>query len=379
MRRWQPLHPALVLLTLMQLACSHSEPFAPPDTATDSPLEPNVHPLRLTYGGGTDPAWLSDTEILYSYASLEHGNHHHSPDICLGILPSSGGTRVRSICSASALEADTLDIFTQAAPEPGSDRLAFIRARLDPANQSGLTSVVAGPLDSIPDGVVLANARFPGPHGQVVAIGLLRWMSAGTLVFLGADDAVSSPCPTCDPLVVRRWRDAYLLAASGSGAPQVLPGADFATSATPGASGQVVLTFASDPRVVRHDVGSGAESVIATFDPTRIPRDADQANGRIVVVAGGKLLQVTDDAGDPAQGFDQGGELQIVDATTGLITPMPVPNLFFRRPRWSPDGKALVAEGYPYEIVTTVPPDGTPSYPDTVVSPVADLYRIDVP
>ena len=69
----------------------------------------------------------------------------------------------------------------------------------------------------------------------------------------------------------------------------------------------------------------------------------------------------------------------MVNVATGAITPLPSATLLFRRPRWSPDGTALLVEGYPYQVVTVVPPDNVNTFIDTVVSASSDIYRVQVP
>lgn len=374
-RRWQ-FHPAPVqpLILVLLIACSHGEPFAPPDNSTSEPFAASP-PVRLTYGGGTSPAWLGDDRLIYSFTSRERSNHRSgTPDECLGILPATGGRRIRTICSTSVLEADTLDLHLQPAPEPGTDRLAFLRARLSVGTAAGLTSIVVGPIEAAPEATALQSAIFNSSDGFMQEIGLLRWLAPDTLVFLGADDGITSPCNTCDPIVIRRWKDAFRLPASGRAIAEIIPGTRFATSLSAGPQpGQDYVTFALDTTLIRLDLASGVQTVVAGFAPPRIPRDADYARGRIAVIVGGKLKTGVDDDGDPLQGDDEGGELQIVDATTGAVTPMPNGSLLFRKPRLRPDGRALVVEGYRYTIISG------PQRTDTIVDPVADVYRIDLP
>lgn len=377
-RRWR-LRPAPVLpvALLLTLACSHSEPFSPQDHSSSDPFASGT-PLRLTYGGGTRPAWLDDDRIIYSFRSAEHSNGRSStPDQCLGILPATGGHRLRSICNTSAFEGDTLDVQTEPAPEPGTDRLAFLRGRLSVSVGAGLTNIVVGPMDAAPEGTVLQSAVFNSSDGFIMESGMFRWLSPDTLIFLGADDGTLTPCDTCDPVVIRRWKDAFRLPASGGATATLMPGTRFATSMTAGLSpGQAYVTYANDTRLQLLDVTSGAASTLVDFGAALPPRDADYAAGRIVLVAGGKLSRLVDDDGAPLQGRDEGGELQLVDPATGTITPLHSSTLLFRRPRLSPDARAIIAEGYQFHEVTS----GTMNViVDTVVSPTADIYRIDVP
>jgi hypothetical protein len=375
MHSWRPVPALVASAALLLLACSHGEPFGPVDHSSSDPFEPAIVPLRLTYGGGQRPAWLDADHLIYSFSDGQ--------DQCLGILPATGGRRTRTICNASPFQSDTVDLHDESAPEPGTDRVAFVRARLQPATGSGLHTIVVGPLDSLPSGTVLQSAVFASSEGFMQQIGVLRWLAPGTLAFLGADDGIFTPCDTCLPVVIRRWKSAFSLAAPDQppSAPLTavpIPDTRFATSLAPGATAdQIFVTYANDSRLVLKPLGGGGGTVVATFDAASTPRDADYANGRVAVIAGGKIGHFTDDNGDPAQGFDEGGELQIVNVASGAVTPLPSATLLFRRPRWSPDGTSLLAEGYAYQVVTVSGPFG-PAL-DTVVSAVSDIYRIQVP
>lgn len=360
---WQ--HPASLVpwALLLAAACSHGEPFAPPDTATTGPFTAGI-PLRLTYGGGADPAWLGESQIIYSFTSRERSNRHSStPDKCLGIIPSSGGNRVRTICNTSAFEADTLDVHSQPAPEPGTDRLAFLRGRLSVGVGAGVTNIVVGAIASAPDGAILQSAVFNSSDGFMFQSGLLRWLAPDTLIFLGADNGTLSPqCEACTATTVRRWRDAFRLPASGGAKAQLIPGTKFATSITAAAQpGQVYVTYAYDTRVQLLDLATGIATVVADFGAAGVPRDADFAAGRIALVAGRVDPSLLDDVGDPMQSVDGGGSLYLVDAVTGAITALPSPLAGFRHPRLSTDGHAIVVEGF------------------GPASASSDLYRFDVP
>jgi hypothetical protein len=375
--RWVD-RPRCLLLSaclLLAVGCSHSEPFSPADTSSDVPLEPGVVPLRLTWGGARDPAWLGNDTILYSYASPEHRNGASgTPDFCLGILPATGGRRLRSVCNTSAFEAETLDVQIEPAAEPGTDRIAFLRGRLSPGIASGITRFVAGPLAEAPGGIELQPALFVGPVGQIAQSGMLRWLTTDTLLFLGADDAVSTPCESCDPLVLRRWRAAFRLPAEAGAVAQAIPGSDFATSVAPGsAPGHAFMTLAGDSRLLNLDLVTGTVSPVADWPGLDVPRDVDYAGGRIALISGGTFTLFTDDNGNPAQGDDTGGGIDVIDLATHSVTHLAAGGLFFRHPRLSPDGRSVIAEGLPAGTIPPKGPGSAPSYP------AGDLYRFDLP
>lgn len=375
--RWTR-HPRWALLSaclLVAAGCSHGEPFSPADTSSDTPLAPDIVPLRLTWGGARDPAWLGNDTILYSYASAEHANGGLGPpDLCLGILPATGGRRLRSICSRSAFEADTLDVQVEPAPEPGTGRIAFLRGRLSRGVGSGLTRFIVGPLDAAPDGTELQSALFTQPVAQIVESGMLRWLAPDTLVFMGADNAVYTPCDTCDPVVLRRWRAAFRLAAEAGAVAQVLTGSDFATSVSPApSSGHAFMTMTGDTRLLDLDLTTGAVHQVLSWSGDEIPRDVDYAAGRVALISGGMFTLITDDNGDPAQGDDTGGDISVIDLATNSVTRLVATGLRFRHPRLSPDGRSVVAVGLPLGASPAPGPGSAPSYP------AGDLYRFDLP
>lgn len=378
MRSWRRSPTArggLVLLLLLG-ACSHGEPFAPGTYGSSEPFQ-NTVPLRLTYGGGTDPAWLDTGTIIYSFESSDHRTSAGLPDECLGLLPASGGRRTREICSRSRLDADTLDNFYLAAALADST-LAFVADHIPLGLGSSLGGgIMVAPFDSAPHGTVLRSFPFASSDGFMLFPGSLRWLGSDALVFLADEQVSIEPCPTCDPDVYDRWKNVFRVGTAGAAPAEIIPGTRFATSAAPGASGsELYLTFGNDSLLVRRDLAAGANTVVANFGPDAWPRDADYAAGRIVLVLGGKVGHHTLTEGTeetPVQADDQGGLLAVVDAATGTTAVLATPGLFFRRPRLSPDGRSIVAEGY----AVTINP--VPGGADTTVSLTGDIYRMELP
>jgi hypothetical protein len=378
MRTWWAGHPRWALLSaclLVAAGCSHGEPFSPADTSSDTPLAPDIVPLRLTWGGARDPAWLGNDTILYSFASAEHPNGGLGPpDLCIGILPATGGRRVRAICSRSAFEADTLDVQVEPAPEPGTDRIAFMRGRLSRGVGAGLTRFIVGPLATAPEGTELQSALFTQPVAQIVESGMLRWVAPDTLLFMGADNAVYTPCDTCNPVVLRRWRVAFRLAAEAGATAQVVAGSDYATSVAPAStSGHAFMTMTGDTRLLDLDLTTGAVHQVLSWTGGDVPRDVDYAAGRVALISGGQYTLITDDDGNPAQGNDTGGDINVIDLATSSVTRLTATGLWFRHPRLSPDGRSVVAVGLARGTMQIPGPGSAPSYP------AGDLYRFDLP
>jgi hypothetical protein len=71
--------------------------------------------------------------------------------------------------------------------------------------------------------------------------------------------------------------------------------------------------------------------------------------------------------------WDSGGVVHLITLPDGADAALAGPGLF-RRPRISPSGGSLVAEGYP--LIITDLPDGSA---DTTVSRDGDLYLFGLP
>jgi len=365
--------PAVCIALVLLLSCAHGEPFAPADQGLEGPLAPS-QPTRLTYSTSPDaaPAWLGDTAIVYSFESAErHG------DVCLGVLPADGGTRTLSLCNVDAAAQGAFDFYYQPATQPDGT-LGLLLKRAPTVSATGDYGIAISSLGALPAATMLRTLPFVTPDGLIDEVRLLRWLAPGSLIFLGQDYGTFTPCPTCDPVTVPRWKDAFRLSAEAGAMPQIVPGTRFATSVAPGlGTNDLFVTLANDGRVYRQDATTGQVlQVVANLGAAAAARDVDYASGKLAVISDGKVLQLTADDG-PAQTADEGGLLSVVDVATGTITPYPVPQLFFRQPRVSPDGRSLVAEGHSFTIVT-IPQGFNPPIFDTIVDPAGSIYKLSL-
>ncbi len=102
---------AAVCLAAPILACSHSESFTGTDGPATGPFS-SPPPVRLTYNPGNNytPTWTEDGKgILYSF-SYENPDHY-ADDRCVGLLPTTGGTRLWELCDTRREHADSADSF----------------------------------------------------------------------------------------------------------------------------------------------------------------------------------------------------------------------------------------------------------------------------
>jgi hypothetical protein len=367
-------HLGLLLLTY---ACAHSDPFTNPSQSTDQPFDP-APPVRLTLNTGSDrdAAWLPDASgILYSAAQITRPD----ADVCLALLPPGGGSQRLLSCDVPG-GADLRDAIQT--PAPSSDgRLAFLAAVSTINGQIPFSQAISlSPSLDPSAGIQLRTFPYSTPDGQVHrTAGQLRWLSSGTLVYLGENLEARTPCQFCPiDTLVAGLAIATLDVSSPGSAPTIVPGTQFASGVSPGESSDLIyFTLGGDTRVFQRSLSTGSTQLIHDFEGQGIVRDVQVQAGRMVATVGGRVAFSSDPTLGPMQ-WDSGGIVHLVNLATGTDTPLPGPGLF-RRPVLSPAGDRVVAEGYPL-IITRVPnPSGEGTLPDTTVSKSSDLYLFAVP
>ncbi|HEU5050998.1 MAG TPA: hypothetical protein VFU00_11770 [Gemmatimonadales bacterium] len=366
----RPFH-TLVLLALLG-GCSHGEPFTAPDGSVDGPLVPGI-PSRLTYSdaGATGPIWTPDGgSIVYSYVRYG-GGFLVDDERCLGVLPAGGGTIGREICSRSVFATQSADAFDlPALSETG--RLAFHHRGQPAVPTTAGDAILAATLDDPSTYTVVRSFPFQG-DAFYIRPASLRWLGDSRLAFVGmAQEQIPPPCPECPPLLVEYAHQVLVADPAVPAVATAVPGTLYATSVSGGESADVIyFTLATDSRVFRLELGSGAVTTAHDFGPGVIARDVHFAAGRVVAVIEGRVLL---HAGETrtVQGLDFGGRLHVAVPGTGAVAPVPAPPLmWFARPALSPDGSSVVAEGVPLRVDTLIAggnivaidttPIGTPS------------------
>jgi hypothetical protein len=361
-------HSGLVLLALLVLGCSHAEPFAVSDPVQDGPLAPGAV-IRLTYSAGVSPAsWLpvGDTLVL-----AERDQDRDEGDVCLFLLPAGGGTRQGGYCSAGYLQADSIESF--GSPAVSSDRTVAATYRHQRLGGSAFGAIRAGPLATPFIATDVASLPF-SLNGRIFQNATdLAWQPDGSLVFLAWTDEAYQPCETCDGDL---YRIPYGIVRVDPGTPGLsapVVGGYLATSVTPDGMGGLFTTYAGSDQLWR--ISAGGDSVaVHDFGPGSKVRGADHRAGKVAIILGGTELRVTDDIG-VVQVEDGVGALAILDLASGSTAVVSPPDMLFRDPALSPDGRSVVARGSHF----TTAIDGFGNVDTVLTRPGGDLWRINVP
>lgn len=339
----------LVLAACLALAACEHTPAGAWSPESRGPFQPG-DPRRVTFNPGTDlrPSWLPDgSGFWYSRERPDRPDRDH----CLAIVPAAGGALTDEICERTLGALDSITDFESGAEAPDG-RLAYVRAStpLSPPTLAPRTlEVWLGTGDGT--GAIVKALPFTAPSGRVhQGIEWLQWLSGTELLYLAQAVTYPRACSQCSPDTLRTGLEVARLN-TGTGAVQAVAGTDSATSVA--VQGQVVYFTVTDDSIVHMIALPGTAAAPAhNFGAGTTPRDIAVAGGRLVAVVGPGLLR-------------------IVDLGSGSETPLSAGAMFFKRPALSPDGRTLVVEGYPFQIV--------PITLDTLVSRVGDLWVFDLP
>ncbi len=370
---------ALVAAAFLTAGCGHTEPFTTPSVGSTQPFDPTP-PIRITLNQAADrgASWLPDgSAILYSAEQAGR----HDKDVCLAELPPTGGRQRRLVCDLSSTGSGATEAVESPVVAPDG-RLAFVKSSgaigaISPDH--GAVSVAPGTDPSAGVEVQAIPYTIAG-EPRHNAVRQLRWQRADRLVFVGSQWTYRVPCQFCQADTIVSGLKVGLLDLSAAGAVlSAVPGTDFASGVTPGATDdEIYFTLGGDSRVYRRVLSTGATEVIYDFGATGTARDVHAAGGRLTAVVGGRVAFSVDPQLGPTQ-WDSGGIIHVVDLASGSDVALDGPGLF-RRPALSPGGDKVVAEGYPLIIVPVIDPStGAVIGADTTVGRSGDLYLFGTP
>jgi hypothetical protein len=274
--------------------------------------------------------------------------------------------------------ADQRDVIGSPAPAPGGG-LAFVSASgtIIGANPVREAIALAPTLD--PRGAAMVRTFPYTPEGGVPdeTAEHLRWLDLSRLVYVGQQFRTRSQCNLCTVDTLRIGQGVRVLETALPGVtPYALPGTASATGAATGSNPDLVYyTLGGDNRVFRQTLSNGLVEIAHDFGPAGVARDISLVGDRLVAVVGGRVAFGLDPVFGPVQ-WDSGGEIHVVNLTSGEDQFLDPGALLFRRPALAPAGDAIVAEGYPL-IITRI--STTPLVFDTTVGKSGDLYRYGAP
>ncbi len=355
-------------------ACGHTEPFNPQDLGNDLPFNPSP-PVQLTLNQGPDrgASWLPDgSGFLYSSQQLDTEDN----DVCLGLLPATGGRQRARICTLSSDGNNLSESLVSAAAQPDG-RLAYVATAsaidaVSPFNESLVLASLSDPVTRTP--LLSIPYVIPGKQAHL-GISQLHWLGTDRLLFLAETVILSRACELCPRDTLRSGLDAVSLSITdANGAAEAIPGTENASGVSPGSNpDEIYYTLNGDTRVYRRVLSTGEVVVVHDFGGAGIARDVHVAGDRLTSVVGGRVHFVMDPAVGPLQ-WDSGGILHVVRLSDGSDLTLSGPEALYRRPRLSPEGTAIVVERYPLTIVS---PDGIQV--DTIVARNGDLYLFGQP
>jgi hypothetical protein len=339
MRRRVPIRFTIALAAVLA-GCEHGAPFLPADYAPSQPY--NAPPLiRLTLNPGDDmmPAWLTDSEIVYTAERIDRADH----DRCLAEMAGSGGAISGYDCR-TAVSNDSLDVFMEVSPTSlGGGQIAYVRQgsyRLPiPPISPNVQAITVAPLSDPNAGREVRSLPYPAPSGRTHwGISHLRWLDASRLIYVGEDVSYPRGCSVCPPDTVRVGLEIAILDLTpATPTVAIVPGTDSASSVSVGATSDTIyFTRENDGAVYRHVFSSDVTDSVHDFGGGRLVRDVAWAAGRLFVVVDGLP--------------DIGGDVHILNLASGADSLVPSPTsgglVWFERPAPRPDGRQFVAQGY---------------------------------
>lgn len=325
----------------------------------------------MNEGPDRGAAWLPDgSGILYSTQQLGRRDR----DVCLALIPSTGGSQRQLTCDLSPTGVDSTDAVESPAPAPDG-RVAFVARvsriqAITPENTSISVGRLANPTDRTRVQAIPYTIQGGLLHSGASQ---LRWLTPDQLLYLGERVDYQHTCDTCvewDTTISGVDVVSLNIGQPGS-IPQRIPGTENASGVSAGATAdQIYYTVSGDSRVYRRTLSTGVVEVSHDFGAAGLARDVHVVGNRMAAVVGGRITYGIDPAFGPTQ-WDSGGVVHVVDLESGADVPLDGPGLS-RRPQLSPSGTGLVVEVYPLIISGANPPD-------TVVSHRSDLYLYGLP
>jgi hypothetical protein len=337
----------IAALAVALTACNHSDPFT--SGAPQAPRGPfkDSRPLQLTYNLGLDgwPSWSPDGAQVF-YSAQQSGPDF---DRCIVVLPAGGGSGNELRCPPR-----TADGLTEEFDQPVSDgsRVVWLRAAV-PAGQERQYqwSLWSARINPPTAPVKILDFPYTAPSGHPHDLPrFLQWLKPGVLLYLGSEAGGTGQTDT-----LQFGEQVVLLDVSGpTPVKTFVPGTERASAVSGSEDGSTIYyTLYGDSVVYARTLAGGAVSVLHDFGFGRVVRDPAVSGNRLAVVLDG-MPQVRDIIPFGLSQVDFGGDIFVVDLTTGDQTQLLDLEHWYKHPRFAPGGGRLVAEAYPYQIFTII-------------------------
>ena len=318
-------------LALATAGCGHTTPFPITGYSSTTPFAPG-NPTRLTFSPGLDTraSWLPDgSAFLYTQQQLGRTDR----DQCLVLMPRSGGSTTRTICTDTDGAGDSTNVFLAPAVATNG-RLAYVRTstvanfgRKTPDYGAVVWATYADPLP----GTQIVPLPYFSPDSQTVTFASdLHWTDATTLYFL-ADQfqiiCLNPSCTSADTSIVGLEVDRASLT---TGTPLITPvtGTKGASALAAAGADTLYYTLSGSGDLHRLIVSTSADSVVFTFPGAVSGLSA--GGGRVAAAVSGDLHLLNPASGQdtvlsPAGGglpadhpaLDPTGHLLVADARIG--------------------------------------------------------------
>ena len=337
----------------------HPEPIPPAPPFSD------VLPHRLTFNLGDDrtPSWLPDgSGIIYSSEQETRPDH----DRCLTVLPPEGGTIRSSYCRLDPFHDDSTDLMESPVVSPGG-RIFFqqVTSRIG-RQKRGPAALMVGAAGDPWSATQVGLMPYTAPNGRLhSSLRTPQWLG-DTLIYLA--EQLFWEGSTFYPDTFYTGLDVVLLNLSGAPRLEVVPGTDYASSVAVSEDRLgIYYTLGGDGLIYHRVLATGVVDTVYDFGAGTVARDVQVRGNHLVAVVGGSVLFKLEDAHGYVQ-RDEGGNLALVDLSTGSSQVLLGDTVLFRHPTISPDGSRMVIEVQPY----------APVHPGPVSDYTATNHRADL-
>jgi len=308
--------------------CGHGDPFASSPSRTNEPLVAG-DPARLTWDGGWDAAWVPDGHaIVFSGLRGLFQRPDTTRDVCLGVMPATGGQSLQSICPLGTTQLDSVDALEMPGISSGG-RLAFLHSALRPPQLSwARRELVLSSLQNPYRRHILATLPQFGIASHN-ALSQLRWLDEQRFVYRADQVRYNQAPPQVTPLFI------MLVDVTGDPATfTVVPGTSGATGVAVEQPDAILYSLMNDSRVYRRLLSTGDTATVRDFGSVATLEDVQREGAQLVVLLNGEHVVTGIDAASPVVRLIGSG---------------------YRGLALAPDGHAVVAESSRTLVRFTLP------------------------